>query len=130
MKETPKAHILFVNDEPDICDLMRLLFDRVGYEAVIARNVEEGYALAQDSAFDLILIDWYFEDGTGIDLCRRIRAVNSHTPIFFYTAVAYQEKLREALESGAQGYFVKPVDTDKLFNTLSLYLKQQAVRRD
>jgi DNA-binding response OmpR family regulator len=120
MKEA-KGRILFVDDDQDTCEMMRILLGMEGYEAVPASGVSEGMSLAMAESFDLILLDWHFKDGTGIDLCRMIRAIDGVIPIFFYTGVAYESELKKALKAGAQGCFVKPVDVNDLMRTVSLY---------
>ncbi|HEX8185649.1 MAG TPA: response regulator [Blastocatellia bacterium] len=120
MKEV-KGRILFIDDDQDTCEMMRVLLGMEGYEAALASGVSEGLSLALAESFDLILIDWYFEDGTGIELCRMIRAFDGEIPIFFYTGVAYESELKKALKAGAQGCFVKPVDMKDLIQTVSRY---------
>jgi DNA-binding response OmpR family regulator len=120
MKEA-KGRILFVEDDQDTCEMMRILLGLEGYEAVPASGVSEGLSLAKAESFDLILLDWHFEDGTGIELCRMIRAFDGEIPIFFYTGVAYKSELKKALKAGAQGYFIKPVDAGDLMQTVLRY---------
>ena len=120
MKET-KGRILFIDDDEDTCEMMRVLLGIEGYEAVPASGVSEGLSLAKTDSFDLILLDWHFEDGTGIELCRMIRAFDGEIPIFFYTGGAHESELKKALKAGAQGYFIKPVEVIDLMRTVSRY---------
>jgi two-component system, OmpR family, response regulator len=120
MKEA-KGRILFIDDDKDTCEMMCVLLGMEGYEAVLASGVSEGLSLAKAGSFDLILLDWHFEDGTGIELCRMIRAFDEQIPIFFYTGVAYESELKKALMAGAQGCLVKPVDMNDLMQTVSRY---------
>ncbi|MFP5262323.1 MAG: response regulator [Blastocatellia bacterium] len=116
-----KGRILFVDDDLDTCEMMRILLGMAGYEAVSASCVSEGLDLARSGDFDLILLDWHLRDGNGIDLCRMIRAFDGEIPIFFYTGVAYESELKKALKAGAQGCLVKPVDVNDLMRTVSRY---------
>lgn len=119
--EEVKGRILFIDDDQDTCEMMRLLLGTEGYEVVSASGVTEGLRLAKVESFDLILLDWYFSDGTGIEICQMIRSFNQEIPIFFCTGLAYESEIKEALNSGAQGYFVKPIDVSNLRKTLSHY---------
>src|SRR5689334_10656307 len=118
MRNTSKGNILFVDGDADTCDMMCTILDRAGYQATAVSTITEGFQYAKTGAFDLILLDWYLEDGTGLELCRWIRCIDETTVIFFYTGVAYPEELQKALEAGAQGYFIKPVDMGALLQTL------------
>jgi DNA-binding response OmpR family regulator len=117
-----KGRVLFLDNDDDTCEMMRALLASAGYEAVTATTVTEGLTLAGANNFDLILLDWYFEDGTGFELCQRIRNFNTRIPIFFYTGMANENYLKRVGEAGAQGYFVKPVDIGDLLATLSLHI--------
>jgi OmpR-family two-component system manganese-sensing response regulator len=128
MTNDTKGHILFVDEDTDICDMMCTLLDRAGYQAVAVSSISEGFQYAKNRNFDLILLDWFLEDGTGIDLCKRIRHIDEQTPIFFYTGVAYPQELKKALEAGAQGYFIKPVDTAMLMQTMEKQIQQSKSR--
>jgi DNA-binding response OmpR family regulator len=129
MKEA-KGRILFIDDDQDTCEMMRILLGVQGYEAVPATSVREGLSLARAESFDLILLDWHFKDGTGIELCRMIRAFDGEIPIFFYTGVAYESEFKKALKAGAQGWFVKPVDVNDLMQTVSRFSGSKDAERN
>ena len=119
MKEE-KGAVLFIEADTDTSDMIATMLKYAGYQTVIASTVSEGVQLARDHFFDMILLDWWFEDGTGVDLCRRIREFDRKTPVFFYTGLTYKPNLNQAMEAGAQGYFVQPTDIEDL---LLSYLK-------
>jgi DNA-binding response OmpR family regulator len=129
MKE-PKGRILFVEDDQDTNEMMRILLGLEGYEAVPASGVSEGLRMARAERFDLILLNWHFSDGTGIELCRMIRAFDGEIPIFFYTGVAYEAELKKALKAGAQGCFVKPVDANDMMRTVSHFLSDKDAKQN
>jgi CheY-like chemotaxis protein len=60
------------------------------------------------------MIDNWMPGGSGIDLCKKLREFDSHTPILFYSGAAYDRDQQEAFSSGAQGYLTKPADNDEL----------------
>jgi len=119
--QKPKGRILFIDDDADTCEMMSILLGQAGYETTSASSVNEGLKKAMSDSFDLILLDWYFEDGTGIDLCKTIRASDGEVPIFFYTGMAFESHIHTAMQAGAQGCFIKPVDVGNLLQTLSIY---------
>ena len=117
--DSVKGRILFLDDNADTCELIDLVLGQAGYEIVIGGSIAEGLQLIKSKSFDMILLDWFLPDGTGLELCRAIRESDGHTPIFFYTGMAYDHHLRSALQAGAQGCFIKPVEMETLLRTIS-----------
>jgi DNA-binding response OmpR family regulator len=116
-----KNAILCIEDDPDTIEMLVLLLTQAGYDVTQAGNITDGLALAHQGGFDLILLDWYFPDGTGIQLCRDIRKFDAMTPILFYTGEAHRSELLEAMSAGAHGYFIKPVNHTALLQTIGEY---------
>jgi DNA-binding response OmpR family regulator len=96
MAET-KARILCVDDDLDTCEMWRAILCSVGYEVMTATSVNEALRQANNEGCDLILLDSYFDDGTGIELCRMIRAFDSMTPILFCSGAA-ERGIKETLK--------------------------------
>jgi two-component system, OmpR family, response regulator len=113
------GRILFVDDNEDTCEMIKLVLAQVGYEVAVGRSAMDALRLARANRFDLILLDMYFHDGNGLDLCRKVREFDDQTPIFFYTGMSQDQLVSEAIKAGAQGYFVKPVEIDTLLQTLA-----------
>jgi two-component system, NtrC family, response regulator PilR len=106
----PDKSILYVEDHEETRLMIISALEMDGYRVVTARTISAGVTLAQNSVFDLYLIDTRLPDGSGIELCHRLRSYDSVTPILFLTGVSDGEVRREALAAGAQGYIVKPAN--------------------
>ncbi|MDQ3916985.1 MAG: response regulator [Acidobacteriota bacterium] len=118
--------ILVVEDHDDTRHLMAALLGARGYGVETAGGYGEGLRLAGDGSYDLILLDYGYADGTGTELCRRIRESDRDTPILFFSGV--DPKLqREALSCGAQGFVLKP-NFDDLWGEVSRALRRAALR--
>src|SRR5437016_4942349 len=104
-----KGCVLFLDNDADTCELLNLVLAEQGYEVVLGSTITDGLRLARSRRFDVILLDWYFIDGTGLELCQKIRSFDTQTPIFFYTGMAQDLHIRYALWAGAQGCLIKPV---------------------
>ena len=111
--------ILYVEDDPDTRELVALMLARSNYKVVPAETHDEALLLARANQFDLYLIDNWLPGGSGIDLCKKLREFNSWTPILFYSGAGYERDKQQALDAGAQGYLVKPVDYDELIEEIS-----------
>jgi DNA-binding response OmpR family regulator len=109
MSDSSKGRILCTEDDEDTRDLLVLTLNMAGYEVICTDSPEKALALIQAEKFDLCLMDNWMPGISGEDLCKKIRAFDSKTPILFYSGAAYQEDKDRAMNSGAQGYLVKPV---------------------
>jgi DNA-binding response OmpR family regulator len=106
--------ILCVEDDEDSRELITILLGLWGYEVVTASSPTDGLELAQQDSFALMLLDNWYEQGSGVELCKQIRGFDTDTPILFYSGAAYEEDVQQAMEAGAQGYIFKPADLQVL----------------
>jgi DNA-binding response OmpR family regulator len=112
-----RKRILCVDDQEDTRDMMRLLLDNYGYEAVIAASVSDALESARSGGLALCILDHWLTESNGIELCKQIRAFDSATPIMFYSGAGYQSDIQKGLGAGAQAYLVKP-DFERLRPTI------------
>src|SRR5205085_8197028 len=128
MTHAPVTRILCVEDNSDvsgyICEMLKI----AGYQAVTAQNLMEGLRLAKSEHFDLYLLDYNLPDGTGLELCKLIRALDSHTPILFYSNATEPDIRRAALAAGAQGYIGKMEAFDILEQTITKLIESGGVK--
>ena len=103
-----RRRILYVEDHEDTCELITLVLGQKNFEVTTERTIEKGVRLAREQSFDLYLLDSWLADGSGLDLCKRIREFDRLTPIIFYSAAAYELDKDMALNCGAQAYLIKP----------------------
>jgi DNA-binding response OmpR family regulator len=118
-----RRKILFVEDHDDTRDLFSIVLDQSNYEVMTSASMAGALRLAETEKFDLFVLDSLLTDGTGLELCKRIRLTDHLTPILFYSALAFENDKNEAFLSGAQEYLVKPVDIPVLCNTVAEMLK-------
>lgn len=88
------------------------------YEVSYASTMAEGLASLRQRQYDLVIVDWYYEDGTGVALCRQIREFDQTTPILFYSGETRLASKEAARQAGAQMYLVKPDDLTWLVETI------------
>jgi len=109
-----RRRILYVEDHEDTCELITLVLGQKNFEVTTERTIEKGVRLAREQSFDLYLLDSRLADGSGLDLCKRIREFDRLTPIIFYSAAAFELDKDMALNCGAQAYLIKPSHTWEL----------------
>src|SRR5262245_27703844 len=125
MIDAGKKRILCIDDNEMCLFLTALLSD---YEVVFANTVSEGLRLSRERAFDLYLLGGIVADGRCDDLCRQIRSFNPHTPIIFFSSLAYDRDRELGLSCGAQAYLIKPNDVDRLRPTIARWLTVEELR--
>ena len=116
MRLTP--NVLYVEDDADTRELIAILLGRENYHVVLAANYDEALLLARVMRFDLYIMDNWLPGRSGVELSKKLRELDTTTPILFLSGAAYEHDKREALASGAQAYLVKPIDNDNLIETV------------
>src|SRR5215469_7833843 len=111
---TPKGRVLVVDDEADIRESLDALLSLEGYEVDLAANATEGTKRLESHAYDLVLLDLMMPDRSGMDVLHDVRERDRETPIFMITAFGSTETAVNALKLGANDYFTKPWENDKL----------------
>ena len=123
--EGKKAHILHVDDDPDIRLLMAGSLSEFGYSVVTAGTVAEAIQLAKEIPFSLCILDVRLPDGTGIELCQRLRKLQPGVPIVYYSAYADDAAQKEALSLCGDAYLRKPISATELEQTIAGLLSQK-----
>jgi DNA-binding response OmpR family regulator len=111
---TLQKQILYIEDHQDTRELVTLVLADANYQVTTTSSSQEALKLARQHHFDLYLLDSWLPDGSGTELCKRLRELNQGTPIMFLSAAAYETDKQAAIESGAQRYLVKPADIQML----------------
>lgn len=117
--ETPKNHILYIEGHDDTRELVTLVLSGLNYRITTCSNIADALKLACEQEFDLYMLGSRLPDGSGVDLCKRLREVDRSTPIMFFSAAAYDSDKQNAIQSGAQSYLIKPADLDVLCSEVS-----------
>jgi DNA-binding NtrC family response regulator len=109
-----KGKVLVVDDELDIRESLEILLSSEGYSVDQAQNAAEGLQKMEMSGYDLVLLDLMMPDRSGMDVLQEVRQRDRETPIFMITAYGSVEAAVHALKLGANDYFSKPWDNEKL----------------
>jgi DNA-binding response OmpR family regulator len=122
-----KKRILCVDPNADTLEMVTILLSkRDGYEVVTARTLAEAMSLARSGRFDLYLLESRLPDGTGLDLCQRLRECDARAPILFYVAtVSFTPQ--QVSDAGGQGHVNKLDGIEVLQRTIFRLLGEIAV---
>ena len=107
MEGKEKPTILIVDDEPRMREMIRMILENRGYNAMEACDGMEAVTKAQTAAIDLILMDVMMPVMNGYDSCRHIRKV-SPVPIIMLTAKGEDYDQVDGFDNGADDYIIKP----------------------
>jgi DNA-binding response OmpR family regulator len=107
------AHILILEDERELAELVRDHLVAAGYSVAVAGDGASALRLLEMQPTDLVILDWMLPGLDGLEVCRRIRA-RSMTPILMLTARAEEVDCVLGLEVGADDYLTKPFSMREL----------------
>lgn len=108
------AHLLIVDDEQGIRQLLTLVFERAGHQVRVAEGGRRALELLRADNVDLIISDVKMPDMNGIELLRAAREVVPDVAVVMMTAFATVDTAREAFKLGADDFIQKPFDVDEL----------------
>lgn len=118
-----RKHILIVDDDPRMLKMMK---EQLHYEYDVATAVNGKVALKflESKHTDLILLDYEMPEEKGPQVLEKIRANQStkNVPVIFLTGVTERDKIQKALVLQPQGYLLKPIDRERLMETISKVL--------
>ena len=121
----PRTHILIVEDEQAIREMVAFALEDQGYQVSEAGDMASAWQALTERPPHLILLDWMLPDVSGIELLRKVRRNDSFNdiPVIMLTARGEEADRVRGLEHGADDYVVKP------FSTKELMARVQAVLR-
>jgi DNA-binding NtrC family response regulator len=131
-----KISILIVDDEESVRDSLHNWFIEDGYDVERAENAKNALLMLESRTFDIILADIKMPGMDGMEMHRRIRALNRDTIVIIMTAFASVDTAVQALKDGAYDYITKPFDPDDLSHLIrnaatqiSLKTENEALKR-
>lgn len=108
MLSEPQPRVLCVDDDEDAREMLSELLKFSLIETRAVGTAVQALSLMEAEHFDLYLLDAWLPDLDAIELCRRVRVLDPHTPILFYSGAAYDDDKKRAIEAGANDYVIKP----------------------
>ena len=124
-----KPRILVIDDEAAIRDSLRMTLEYEGYEFIGAATGQEGLALAERDAPDLVLTDLKMPGLDGLAILRKVRAEQPEVEVIMMTGFATVETAVEAVKAGAYDYLTKPFENiDEVALTVAKAAERKALR--
>lgn len=117
---TSKMSILYVEDDVEVQNNTKMIFEDLFKEVAIAQNGKEALEMYTNQAdtFDIIITDINMPIMNGIELVQGVKKINSEQTIIIISAHNETEYFIDGIQSGIDGYILKPIDYEQLFTTL------------
>ncbi|HAE83551.1 MAG TPA: DNA-binding response regulator [Ktedonobacter sp.] len=124
-----KAHILIVDDDPRITDLLRRVLAYEGYSVASAASGNEALKRTLERPPDLVVLDIMLPGLDGLEVARRLRAAGDNVPVLMVTARDAVADRVKGLETGADDYLVKPFAPEELVARVKALLRRNQEAR-
>jgi len=123
-------HILVVDDELSMRELLEVLLNKEGYRVTCAENGRDAISMIKKTVFDLLLCDIRLGDITGIDVLKALREENQDTVVIMISAYASTEAAVEAMNEGAYDFVPKPFNNEELKQTIKNALSLRTIEHE
>ncbi|MEI6945808.1 response regulator transcription factor [Paraflavisolibacter sp. H34] len=120
------TQILLLEDDIKMASEIKLFLDNQGYPCDVVNDGSQFFVQADTAPYQIYLLDINVPRVSGMEVCKRIRANNSATPILMLTAYGAVAKKVQALEYGADDYLVKPFHLDELLARIKALLRRSS----
>jgi two-component system, OmpR family, KDP operon response regulator KdpE len=120
----PGAHVLVVDDEPQILRGLKVVLRSAGFQVAQAATKREALDAIAVRPPDVIILDLVLPDGNGVEVCEEVRRWTT-LPIIVLSAVGDEREKVRALDAGADDYVTKPFGTDELTARIRAVLRRR-----
>jgi len=112
--------IIIADDSESIREILAFSLENAGYEVMVAHDGLDALRFFDGRSIDLLLTDYHMPNLNGLELIVKVRQLENYKfmPILVLTTEKQVEMIREARDSGATGWLLKPFNTQKLLQTL------------
>ena len=122
------SRILLLEDDISLVDGLKYALGKNGFEVSVAGTVGEAIACLENiDAYDLMILDVALPDGTGFEVCERVRRRGSSVPILFLTAADEEVQVIRGLDSGGDDYVSKPFRIGELCSRIRALLRRRGI---
>lgn len=118
------ARILIVEDDQLISKILKMNLKLSGHETESVSTIQEAWEFLRKEHFDLMCLEIGLPDGSGIDLCERIRRNGDEIPILFVSSLTDEATVVKAINSGGDDYIRKPFGMEELKARINKMMKR------
>ena len=130
MPDVIKPHILVIDDERSMLELLEIILTKEGYQVTCADSGKHAISLLQKAAYDLLLCDIKLGDISGIEVLKRAKEKKPEAVVIMISAYSSAENAVEAMNEGAYDYVPKPFDNEELKQTVKSALEMRTLDQE
>jgi len=116
-----QKRLILCIDQVDSCEIMEILFRRVGYQVMSLQSAKDALLLARQHDFSAVVSEYLLNEFTGEEFCLELKKHKPELPLIFYSAESRNEYKERGLSAGAQAFLVKPNDINHIEQTVIGY---------
>ena len=120
-----RGRILIIDDEEAIRDSLETLLELEGFEVKVTVDAGSGLRELSRRSYDLVLLDLMLPDKSGLDALAEFRETDTQTPVVMLTAYGSLETAIQAIKTGADDFFTKPWQNDKLVHDIDQIIESR-----
>ena len=125
-----RPHVVVVDDEPDLCELLALRLDHHGYRVSTEHTSRGALEVLEREMVDAMIVDLRLDEESGLDLLTEIQKHSLDLPVIILTAHGSIETAVEAMRRGAYGFLTKPFHDHELLQKLEHAVERVRLRRE
>ena len=117
------AHILVVDDDPDIGIMIKMMLEYKGFSVAVATRFDEANTILQTDSIDLVIMDMLLSGVNGIDVCVDLKKdkATAHIPVMMISAHPNAKEI--CLSAGADDFISKPFEMQEILSKIGLLVK-------
>lgn len=119
-------NILLVEDNESLIEGLEFSLEKSGYSVDVSKTVQEAFSKISKINYDLLLLDLKLPDGSGFEICKKVRMTSS-VPIIFLTASDEEANIVMGLDMGGDDYITKPFKLSELTSRINALLRRAGV---
>lgn len=117
------SKILLLEDDLSLINGLSFALKKAGYDLDIARTIQEALGIWQEGQYDLLVLDVTLPDGSGFEVCEKVRKISS-VPIIFLTASDAETSIIMGLDMGGDDYITKPFKLAVLMSKINAIIRR------
>jgi len=127
---THEVLILVLDDDPDICAMLKMVLEYHGYGAEEADGEEKARTVLATRKVDLIIMDMLLSGADGTDICRRLKQDEKTLSIPILMFSAHPNAQNVCIQAGADDFIAKPFEMNDLIDKVGFFLERKKVQQD
>ena len=120
------SRILLLEDDLGLIDGLIFALEKNGFEVAVVRTITEAATVVLEQKFDILLLDLTLPDGSGFEICKKVRKT-SNVPIIFLTASDEEVNIVMGLDIGGDDYIKKPFRLNELISRINALLRRSNI---